>query len=269
MMHFESYSKGQQMMNRIKNRAFTLIELLVVVAIIALLMAILLPALSNAREQAKGVACATNLRGIGLAHAIYQDENQGWCLTRVSGTSGFKYWPETLYEAGIVASTKAFLCPSDPLSAYNDSSVTYGINEKMLGQAWNHSVTPQVKILTLQGVPNINTAIFFSESCADGTFPSLKNRNASCVVDSIGGRILPDDTNLVASSSSVYVYPVYARHNGKANASFIDNHVEALRVKDLRKKDVYWTPINYYGAWRKYVLKSDGVTYDWQPVLRW
>jgi prepilin-type N-terminal cleavage/methylation domain-containing protein len=58
-----------------KRRGFTLIELLVVVAIIALLIAILLPSLSKARELSNRSACAANLRGMGQSCAVYANDN--------------------------------------------------------------------------------------------------------------------------------------------------------------------------------------------------
>jgi prepilin-type N-terminal cleavage/methylation domain-containing protein/prepilin-type processing-associated H-X9-DG protein len=63
-----------------RRRAFTLIELLVVVAVIALLMAILLPALGRARERAKTVRCLANLRAIGQGLVVYQDANDGFVV---------------------------------------------------------------------------------------------------------------------------------------------------------------------------------------------
>src|SRR5690242_2968408 len=60
-----------------KRRAFTLVELLVVIGIIAILIAMLLPALSRAREQAKRTQCMSNIRQLMTGWLIYAQENKG------------------------------------------------------------------------------------------------------------------------------------------------------------------------------------------------
>jgi prepilin-type N-terminal cleavage/methylation domain-containing protein len=89
-----------------KERAFTLIEVLVVIAIIALLMAVLMPALQRVRKQARAVGCRSNLRQWGLALAAYQSDHDGELPPRYGGLIPLWY-----LRGYINHSDELYLCP--------------------------------------------------------------------------------------------------------------------------------------------------------------
>src|ERR1700733_188790 len=100
--------------------AFTLVELLVVIGVIAVLISILLPALSKAREAANTVKCAANLHGIGLGMADYLANNKGT-------------YPASNYYKGLSFDSVTGQVPTEPTQGYvHWSSFLYG-NKELLG----------------------------------------------------------------------------------------------------------------------------------------
>ena len=103
-----------------RSEGFTLIELLVVMVIIALLAALLLPALARSKQAGRRVVCASNLRQLNLALGLYTSDNDGQFVPprQPSGR-----WPERLRSR--YGDLRLLTCPSDRLSAGEESATNW------------------------------------------------------------------------------------------------------------------------------------------------
>jgi prepilin-type N-terminal cleavage/methylation domain-containing protein len=98
-----------------RRRAFTLIELLVVIAIIAILAAILFPVFAQAKQAAKGSACASNIRNLSLAEVLYQNDYEDTFTLAAYGTeTSTVLWHDMLDP--YVKNKDIWHCPSSSLS---------------------------------------------------------------------------------------------------------------------------------------------------------
>lgn len=124
-------------------KGFTLIELLVVISIIALLVGILLPALSSAKKSAESVICKSNIRGIGTAWVMYADSNNEYVLpawidyTANYGPGRWAPWYEELLNMELVGARggkneEVLHCPSE-----DTNRIAYYLSEVPLSYAYN------------------------------------------------------------------------------------------------------------------------------------
>ena len=127
---------------------FTLIELLVVIAIIAILAAMLMPALQQARERGKASTCMNNFMTLGKAYTFYLDDNKGLLGYANEGTSNRGWWSrretQRIFasylgddygsdENGwyVSAGTSKITCPAAKPYSANSNSITIGLNSRI------------------------------------------------------------------------------------------------------------------------------------------
>ena len=150
--------------------AFTLIELLVVIAIIALLAGMLLPALAKAKDSGKRITCVNDLRTLGLAMQMYEDEHDGLQPQRTINLPGGS-WPTALRD--YYQELKVLACPSDlnPVSNSGANSnddraprsyIINGFNDFFEAQGLNFA-NLEGKRMVESGIPNPSDTVLFGE----------------------------------------------------------------------------------------------------------
>ena len=230
------------MRSHASHQAFTLIELLVVISIISLLIAILLPALKNARTSAHMASSLTNVRQLQIAQSLYVNDNDGF-VTPHRDLTNTRFWTHLLLEPQYINSWKVFWSPSRDLSNYNFAAPLYykeyrtpgyavnqfacrGLNEIGLPTAVNPAKIVRLANMNLPDMPTPSKFVsmiegysqdWLSTGVGDGFTVTFPSRSAGW-----------SETNPGWAPANV----LYS-HNGGVVRSYFDGHATSDKGLDL------------------------------------
>ncbi len=208
---------------------FTLIELLCVIAIIAILTAMLLPALNRAKETGRSIKCISNLKQIGLGAFMYGDDYKYYLcgIYAVDATYARQTWLYMISKRGLgYVNDESLYCPSEPTSIKNlkstgwksfyVNSASYALRYKCFGAEINFAAGKfrPIALTEFRGL-NPSSSIYIGDS---------KDTTGSVTSFYSDNRVWPQ-------ASETFFYP---NHPLSINFLYADGHVASRRQSEAR-----------------------------------